>query len=175
MFELKPMDPEIYRQQTRRSTVIIAGTFAALAMALSTLAVTLIGGPNGDNFPLNATSVVLALVITAALTRYSFWNKPWMDAATYGWQLKRNLMSVTNVMHHVEVGVRLGDAEAMKLLRFYHQGITQMYLLDANTSSLAGMVGEIDQHREAMQAQGLDVEQPRLDPAWLEAVKRRKA
>lgn len=175
MFELKPMDPERYRQQTRRSTVIIAGTFAVLAMALSAVAVLLFGRPNGDNFPLNATSVVFALVITAALTRYTFWSQSWMDAATYGWQLKRSLMSITNVMHHVEAGVRLGDIDAMKLLRFYHQGISQMYLLDANTSSLSSMTREIDQHKEAMQAQGLDIDQPRLDPAWLEAVKRRKA
>jgi hypothetical protein len=33
------------------------------------------------------------------------------------------------------------------------------------------MVREIDAHRALMEQRGLDVEQNRLDPAWLEAVK----
>ena len=37
------------------------------------------------------------------------------------------------------------------------------------------MVHEINAHREAMDQQGLDVEQNRLDPAWLDAVKRIEA
>jgi alpha-acetolactate decarboxylase len=89
----------------------------------------------------------------------------------YGWRLKRSLMRVTNVMHHVKAGVAQGDASAMKLLRFYHLGLTQMHQLDGNSSELSQMVREIDAHREAMQAQGLEPEQNRLDPAWLERVK----
>ena len=37
------------------------------------------------------------------------------------------------------------------------------------------MVREIDSHREAMEQQGLDIEQTRLDLAWLERVKAFKA
>ena len=39
MFEIKPVSPEVYRQKTRRSTLYIAVTFAALALLVSGLAV----------------------------------------------------------------------------------------------------------------------------------------
>ncbi len=95
-----------------------------------------------------------------------------MAAAVYGWQLKRNLMRITNVMHHVSAGVQAGEPSAMKLLRFYHLGVTQMHRLDGNSSGLGPLVREIDQLREAMEARGLDIEQTRLDPAWFEQLKK---
>ncbi|MGY4532062.1 hypothetical protein ACVW0Y_001178 [Pseudomonas sp. TE3786] len=171
MFEIQPFNPETYRQQTRRSTLIVAVIFVALAMLLSSLAVLLFGTPGGDNLRWNAGGVGVAVVACAALFKFKLWSQPWMSAAVYGWQLKRALMSVTNVMHQVEAGVKAQNPHAMKLLRFYHQGLTQMYQLEANSSSLSQMVHEIDAHKEAMQAQGLDSDQPRLEPQWLATVK----
>ncbi|MEK1943736.1 MAG: DUF3087 family protein [Pseudomonas sp.] len=171
MFEIQAQNPESYRQQTRRSTLIIAVIFVALAMLLSSLAVMLLGTPGGDNFRWNAGGVAVAVVLTAALFKLKLWSQPWMSAAVYGWQLKRALMSVTNVMHQVEAGVRAHNPAAMQLLRFYHQGLAQMYVLEANTSSLSQMEQEIAAHQHAMQAQGLDTDQPRLNPQWLAAVK----
>ena len=171
MFELKPMSPEAYRQQTRRSTLYIALLFALLALVISGLAVMLAGVPGGDNFRLNLAGVIVALIVTVGLVRYVFWSQPWMAAAVYGWQLKRNLMRVTNVMHHVTAGVLAGAVSALKLLRFYHLGITQMYQLDANSSALSQMVREIDLHKARLEALGIDTEQTRLDPAWIEKVK----
>ena len=172
MFELKPMDPERYRQQTRRSTLIIALTFAALALLISGLAVMGWGVPGGDNFRLNLTGVIVALVLTVVLVRCVFWKQPWMAPAVYGWQLKRSLMSITNVMHHLTAAVLAGDEAGLKLLRFYHLGLTQMHQLDANSSALSQMVREIDLHKSRLQALHIDPEQARLDPAWLVAVKK---
>lgn len=171
-FEISPWRPEAYRQQTRRSTLVVIVIFAALAMLLSGLAVLLFGQPGGDNFRLNLGGVLLGLALTVLLVRQVFWAQPWMAAAAYGWRLKRSLMSVTNVMHHVTAGVAAEDPTAMKLLRFYHLGLTQMYQLDGNSSALSQTVREIDAHRERMDTLGLDTEQPRLDPAWLDEVKR---
>ena len=171
MFELKPMSPEAYRQQTRRSTLYIALLFALLALVISGLTVMLAGVQGGDNFRLNLGGVIAALIVTVGLVRYVFWSQPWMAAAVYGWQLKRNLMRVTNVMHYVTAGVMAGDVSALKLLRFYHLGITQMYQLDANSSALSQMVREIDLHKARLEALGIDTEQTRLDPAWIEKVK----
>ena len=171
MFEIKPMSPETYRQQTRRSTLYIALLFALLALVISGLAVMLAGVPGGDNFRLNLAGVIAALIVTFVLVRYVFWSQPWMAAAVYGWQLKRSLMRVTNAMHHVTAGVMAGDVSALKLLRFYHLGITQMYQLDANSSALSQMVREIDLHKARLEALGIDTEQTRLDPAWIEQVK----
>ena len=172
MFEIKPMNPDVYRQQTRRSTLYIALIFALLALLVSGVAVRVAGESGGDNFRLNLAGVIAALIVTIVLVRYVFWSQPWMAQAVYGWQLKRSLMRVTNVMHYVTAGVMAGDVSALKLLRFYHLGITQMYQLDANSSALSQMVKEIDLHKTRLQALGIETEQTRLDPAWIEAVKK---
>jgi hypothetical protein len=171
IFEIQPINPETYRQQTRRSTLIIAVIFVALAMLLSSSAVMLFGSPNGENFRWNAGGVVAALALTVALVRLLLWSQPWMSAAVYGWQLKRNLMRITNVMHHLKAGVAARDHTAMYLLRFYHLGLTQMHQLDGNPSALSEMRAEIHQHQERMEEMGLSSEQPQLNPAWLEAIK----
>ena len=171
MFELKPCDPVTFRQQTRRSTLIVAVLFLVLAMVLSTLAVMLFGEPGGDNFRFNVGGVFAGVLITVALVRGPFWTQPWLAAAVYGRQLKRCLMSVTNVMHKVSERVQANDPTAIKVLRFYHLGLTQMHELDANSSAQAQMVGEIEAHKTRMQALGIDTEQTRFDPAWIETLK----
>lgn len=171
MFELKPCDPATYRQQTRRSTLVIAVLFLALAMLLSSLAVMLFGEPGGDNFRFNVGGVFAGVLITVALVRGPFWTQPWLASAVYGWQLKRSLMSVTNVMHKVSERVQANDPSAIKLLRFYHLGLTQMHELDANSSAQAQLVGEIEAHKAKMQALGIDIAHTRLDPAWLDSLK----
>ncbi|MEJ5059979.1 MULTISPECIES: DUF3087 domain-containing protein [unclassified Pseudomonas] len=171
MFEIQPMNAETYRQQTRRSTVIIALTFLALAMALSTAAVAIFGQPGGDNLRFNIGGVFAAVLLMAALMRKVFWTQDWMAPAVYSWQLKRSLMGITNVMHHVTAGVEAGDPIAMKLLRFYHLGLNQMHQLDGNSSDHGQLNREMEQHRARMEALGMDIEQTRLDPAWIESVK----
>lgn len=171
MFELKPCDPVTYRQQTRRSTLIVAVLFVALAMLLSSLAVMLFGEAGGDNFRYNVGGVFAGVLITLALVRGPFWTQPWLAPAVYGWQLKRSLMRVTNVMHKVTERVQANDPMALKVLRFYHLGLTQMHELDANSSAQAQLVGEIEAHKAKMQALGLDTEQTRFDPSWLASFK----
>ncbi len=171
MFELKPCDPVTFRQQTRRSTLIVAVVFLALAMLLSSLAVMLFGEPGGDNLRFNVGGVFAGVLITLALVRGPFWTQPWMAAAVYGWQLKRSLMSITNVMHKVTERVQTNDPIAIKVLRFYHLGLTQMHALDANSSAQAQLVGEIEAHESRMQALGIDTEQNCFDPSWIEVLK----
>ena len=171
MFELKPYDPGTYRRQTRRSTIIVALLFLALSMLLSSLAVMLFGEPGGDNFRFNVGGVFAGVLITVALVRGPFWTQPWLAAVVYGWQLKRCLMSVTNVMHKVTERVQAQDPTALKVLRFYHLGLTQMHELDANSSAQAQMVGEIEAHKARLQAVGIETDQTRFDPAWIERLK----
>lgn len=175
MFTLQPLDPEKYRQQTRRSTLIIVALLASFCILLATLSVQLFGHPGANNFRWNLGGVIAGALVTIAVVRLRFWQQDWMAPAVYGFQLKRTLMKVTNVMHHLEAAVAADDPTAIKLLRFYHLGITQMYTLDGNSSGLNEMVKEIDQHREKMLAQGIDPEQTQLDPTWLQAVVRRSA
>jgi hypothetical protein len=149
----------------------VAVLFVALAMLLSSLAVMLFGEAGGDNFRYNVGGVFAGVLITLALVRGPFWTQPWLAPAVYGWQLKRNLMRVTNVMHKVTERVQANDPMALKVLRFYHLGLTQMHELDANSSAQAQLVGEIEAHKAKMQALGLDTEQTRFDPSWLVSFK----
>jgi hypothetical protein len=80
-------------------------------------------------------------------------------------------MSVTNVMHQVTAAVEKEDPSAMKLLRFYHLGLTQMHELDGNSSDHGQLMREMNEHKVRMEALGLDSHQPRLNPAWIDAVK----
>ena len=170
-FTLQPKNPEAYRRDTRRITLIIIAIFGLLAMLLSTLAVQLFGEPGGDNFRLNLGGVLLGLLLTIALVRFKLWAQPWMAPAVYGWRLKRSLMSITNVMHHVTAGVAAENPTALRLLRFYHLGVTQMHQLDGNSSALSQMVHEIDQHKARLEALGLPTELDTLEPEWLEQVR----
>lgn len=171
MFEIQPQNPETYRRQTRRSTIIIALIFLALAMVLSTAAVAMFGEPGGDNTRFNVGGVFVAVLLMAALMRGTFWTQPWMAPAVYGWQLKRSLMSVTNIMHQVTAAVEKDDPTAMKVLRFYHLGLNQMHQLDGNSSDHSQLIREMDQHKARMEALGIDTEQTQLNPAWLDALK----
>jgi hypothetical protein len=171
MFEIKPLDPETYRSQTRRNGLIVAAFFAVLAMLLSQLAVKVLGTPGGDNFRWNLGGVLAGVVVTGLLVRYHFSRQPWMAMSVYGWQLKRSLMSITNVMHKVTERVAANDPDAIRLLRFYHLGVMQMHRLENNSSDLLQMRAEIVAHEQRMQALGLELEQTRLDPAWLAALK----
>jgi hypothetical protein len=171
MFEIQPQNPERYRSQTRRSTIIIALIFLALAMVLSTTAVALFGEPGGDNLRFNVGGVFVSVLLMAALMRGMFWTQPWMAPAVYGWQLKRSLMSITNVMHQVTAAVETEDPTAMKLLRFYHLGLSQMHELDGNSSDHSQLTREMDQHKARMEALGIETDQTQLNPAWIEAVK----
>jgi len=78
---------------------------------------------------------------------------------------------VTNVMHKVNERVQANDPTAIKVLRFYHLGLTQMHELDANSSAQVQLVAEVEAHKAKLQALGIDTEQTRFDPAWLEAFK----
>ena len=171
MFEIQPQNPERYRSQTRRSTIIIALIFLALAMVLSTTAVALFGEPGGDNLRFNVGGVFMSVLLMAALMRGMFWTQPWMAPAVYGWRLKRSLMSITNVMHQVTAAVEKEDPTAMKLLRFYHLGLSQMHELDGNSSDHSQLTREMDQHKARMEALGIGTDQMQLNPAWIEAVK----
>lgn len=171
LFKLADIKPEEYRQQTRKATWIIIAMFVALAMLISSLLVMFFGEAGGDNFRLNVAGVAAGVVITAALVRLVFSKQPWMAANVYGWQLKRSLMSITNVMHNVTDGVAARNPAAMKLLRFYHLGLIQMHQLDGNTSEISQIIYEADAHKQSMQELGIDSDQQALDPVWIKAVK----
>ncbi|RFA25567.1 hypothetical protein CAI21_18755 [Alkalilimnicola ehrlichii] len=171
MFELADIDPDTYQRQTRKISLIVIVLFAVLAMALATLSVRLLGEPGGNNFVWNLGGVLAGLALTIALVRFKLWHQPWMAPAVYGWQLKRNLMRITNIRHEVKARVAENDPDAMKLLRFYHLGLDQMYRLDGNLSALDDLLPEREALKQQMSEHNIPTEQTRLDPAWFDSIK----
>ncbi|MDY7220469.1 DUF3087 family protein [Denitrificimonas sp. JX-1] len=174
-FKLAEIDPEVYRQKTRKASWIIITVFVSLAMLYSSLLVMFFGEPGGDNVRYNITGVLAGVAVTAILVRTLFSKQAWMAESLYSWQLKRSLMSVTNVMHHVKAGVAEQNPDAMKLLRFYHLGLSQMHKIDGNTGETSELAYEVSAHKAKMEELGLPTDQPTLNPVWLETVKTFKA
>ncbi|SFX33768.1 DUF3087 family protein [Marinospirillum alkaliphilum] len=167
MFELQPLDPDNYRQQTRKSSLILIVLFAATGMLLSSLLVLLWGTPGGNNFRLNLLGVALSLGSTLLLVRFYLKDQPFMREAVYGWHLKRNLMRVTNVMHRVKPLAETDHPRALQILRFYQLALEQMHQLEGNDTGLLELKVEKQQTAERMQALGLDPNQTRLDARWI--------
>ena len=174
IFELETRDPEAFRQETRKSTFILIGIFAVLGMGLSTLSVAYFGQPDANNFVWNALGVFAGFVLTTVLFKTVLWNHPLMEASVYSWKLKRCLMKVTNVMHHVDAGVAQNNVTAIQLLRFYHLGLMQMHRLENNEGGISELRKPMQSLLVKIEELGLDPEQTRFDPAWIDAVKQLK-
>jgi len=170
-FTIAEINPEDYRKQTRKSSIIIIIVFTVSAMLLSSLLVLFLGDSESSNFKWNITGVILGVTFTAMLVNSYFKKLPWMAAAIYGWRLKRSLMSVTNIMHHVKSGVAADDPTAIKALRFYHLGLLHMHKLDGNPSQDAELISEINQLQDKMQDLQIDLEQNTLEPDWISQIK----
>ena len=172
IFTLKPMDPKTYRQQTRRSTLIVTVIFVVLAMGGAALFVALFGDASTeDNFKWNLMGVIAGVIVTSLIVRCVFWHQPWMQPAVYNWKLKRHLMQVTNVMHLVTDGIEKNQAAALNLMNFYQQGLLQMYELDGNTHEVDGLNRERRVLVEKMKENGLDSSSQSFDPEWVKILR----
>lgn len=170
MFTLKSLDPIDYRQKTRKSSLILIVVFASLGMGLASLLVIIWGSPGGNNFRLNLLGVLLGLLVTLLLVKLVFSKQPFMQEAIYGWHLKRNLMRVTNKMHAIKALAATNNAEALKLLRFYHLALEQMHRLEGDDTALLELKVEKLATEEKMHSLAINTDLNFLDPAWLAAL-----
>lgn len=165
-FELQPLDPASFRQQTRHATLGIVALFAVSAISLSALLVAWLGEPGGNNFRWNLSGVLLGLLFTSALVGGLLRKQQWMQASVYSWQLKRCLMRITNRMHALEAAVAAGQPEALCILRFYHLALYHMHQLEGNDSGLNDLVQDMNQHAERLQQEQLTLEQACFKTSW---------
>jgi len=171
MFEIKPIDPRRYRRETRRSSLVVVAVFAMLGMGLATLSVHLLGEPGGNNLRWNLGGVLAGLSLTVVLVRAAFWQRPWMEAARYGWGLKRSLMRVTNSMHLVEQRLAADDPTALRVLRFYHLALDHMRDLDGQPGESGDDEAQREQVRLGLERHGLALDQTHFDPAWIAQIR----
>jgi len=171
MFELQEIDPEVYRQKTRKATYIVMAIFIVIGFFLAYQFEQWFGAYSSNHLVLNFLGAFVGLLITAAIMKAYFVNKPWMAEVVYGWQLKRNLMKITNIMRPLEEAVAQGDETAMKILRFYHLGIIQMYRLDDNHHGLIDIMPEKEAFESKLVEKGIDLNQTVFDPIGVDRFK----
>lgn len=174
MFALKSLDPINYRQQTRKSSLILILVFASLGMGLASLLVIIWGTPGASHFYLNLLGVLLGLATTLLLVKLVFSKQPFMQEAIYGWHLKRNLMRVTNKMHTIKELASENQTQALQLLNFYHLALEQMHQLEGDDTALLELKVEKLATEEKMHSLGINTNLNYLDPAWLLAIEPQK-
>lgn len=171
MFEIQEMDPEIYRAKTRKATLIVMGMFIVIGFTFAMMFVKWFGEYSSNHLVLNFLGGIVGLMVTATLVKRFFADKPWMAEAMYAWKLKRNLMHITNVIRQVKEAVEAEDENAMKILRFYHLGLTQMHKLDNNNPALIDILAEKESLQAKMEEKGLELNQIQFDPEWVKPFK----
>jgi hypothetical protein len=169
MFQIQDIDPKVYRTNTRNATIRIMALFILVGFSTSYGFYSLFDNPNNP-LTLQIIGALIGLALVFWITAKFFKDKPWMAEAMYGWKLKRSLMHITNAMRQLQEKVEAGDVEAMKIMRFYHLGVTQMYTLEQNTSGLIDLKAEKEQLAGKMQELGVDTEQTTFELAKLKAV-----
>ena len=166
MFKIQEIDPMVYRSKTRNVTLSMMAVFIVIGFITATLAVEYLGPYSNNHLVLNFMGAFVGLLITAWIMKKFFADKPFMQEAVYGWKLKRNLMYVTNRLANIQSAAKNGDQQAMKILRFYHLGLTQMHKLEQNSSALIDMKVEKEQLEKQMSELGLELNQVEFDPKW---------
>ena len=169
MFKIEEIDPVFYRKQTRKATLIIMGIFIVIGFITARLTVHWLGEYSNNHLVLNFMGAFVGLLITAAIMKAYFADKPWMREAIYAWKLKRHLMYISNVMRPLKEAVDNQDPQAMKILRFYHLGTEQMHRLEDNSHALMDMLGEKKELENKMRELDLELNQIEFDMEWADA------
>lgn len=175
VFEIQEIVPEVYRKKSRNSTLIIMGIFIVIGFICAMTFVSWWGEYTNNSLVLNLMGGLVGLVITALIVKTFFINKPWMFEAMYGVRLKRHLMMVTNRLRPIQEAAQAGDETAMKVLRFYHLGLTQMHKFDNNSSASLDLVAEKQALEKQLNAKKIDLHQTCLNPADLSSYRNQSA
>ncbi len=171
MFKLEDIEPSYYRKKTRNATLIIMAIFIVIGFFFAHLSVTYLGDYSNNKLVLNLMGALVGLLVTAYIIKKFFADKPWMKESMYAWQLKRNLMHITNVLEKVQNAAKQNDPHALKIMRFYHLGLEQMHKLEANSSAIMDILAEKKEIEEKMTQLELNLNQTEFDPAWVERYK----
>lgn len=170
MFSLQKIDPETYRQNTRKSSFILIVIFASLSMLLAQFLVSQWGTEEGSNFKLNLAGVLLGLAATWLLLKLVLSKQPFMRDAVYGWHLKRHLMLITNKMHVIKEKASNDLPQAVQLLNFYYHALEHMHRLEGNDGEVLELKVDQQAVQQQMQTLGLDAQNTQLQLHWFEAL-----
>ncbi|MBN2647328.1 MAG: DUF3087 family protein [Thiotrichales bacterium] len=169
MFYLEEIEPEVYRRKSRNVTLLMLAVFMVIGFIFARLSLYYLGPYSNSPMVLNFMGAFVGLLITAFIFKQFLSTKPFMYEAMYGFRLKRNLMHITNRLRPIQQAVEQQDPKAMKILRFYHLGLTQMHQFEQNSSALLDLQAEKRQLEQQMEALGLELNQWGFDPESVQA------
>ncbi|WP_319379602.1 DUF3087 family protein [Thiomicrorhabdus sp.] len=169
MFQIEPIDPKVFKQKTRRATLIIMTMFLVIGFITASLSNHYLGPYSNSPVVVNLLGAFIGLIITGLIVKIFFSDKDWMHEAVYAFRLKRHLMMVTNRLRPLQEAVEQGDTAAMKLLRFYHSGLEQMHRFEENSTALIDLEAEKRALEAKMREAEIPLEQNQIDPQSLES------
>lgn len=171
--QIQEIDKQNYLKLSRKVSLVLIVCFAVTAMASGQFLVLTWGNPEGGNFYLNLAGVIVGILITSLV--FSFYkNDPRLTDLLYVFRLKRMLARITNRMHLLKKAVK-ADEDAQRILRFYYEGLMQVYYLESNEYGHSELVKERDLFYEGLSDAMKEEALIDLQPEFIEAVAKRQA
>lgn len=166
--QLQDVDKAAYLKLSRKVSVVLIICFAVSAMASGQMLVHTLGDPEGGNFYLNLAGVLVGILVTSLL--FSFYrNDPRLESLLYVFRLKRMLARVTNRMHKLKQLSEQGNYNARIILRFYYEGLLQVYFLESNEYGHTELEKEQQAFLATLSEEQLDQALPVIEPELIEA------
>lgn len=167
-FRFEQHDPETYRRKAKMISLAMAAQLIVLGLVFSQLLQVAFDG----GFWLNVIGVLLGLLATS-MTFAVLRERHWMTEMRYVWQLKHHLSRVSGYLPSLRRGAEEGNATALAILTFYHQGMAQLAELNGRTlDDDAELLAERQKVRIMRQEQGLPETVDGFEPQDLSAFKR---
>lgn len=167
-FTFEHHDPETYRRKAKIISVVMAGQLIVFGMLFAQL----LTATFGSSLWLNALGVFLGLLATS-LTFAVLRERPWMREMRYVWQLKHHLSRVSGYLGTLRREMDRGNAVALHLMTFYHQGMAQLAELNGRTLDDDGeLIAERLKIRELREEKGLPERVEGFDPHDLAAFRK---
>jgi len=172
--QIQEIDKQNYLKLSRKVSLVLIVCFALTAMASGQFLVHTWGNPEGGNFYLNLAGVLVGVLVTSLVLSF-YKNDPRLTDLLYVFRLKRMLARTTNRMHKLKKGVAAGDEDAQRILRFYYEGLMQVYYLESNEYGHSELVKERDVFIEGLSESLKEEVLIDLQPEFIEAVAKRFA
>lgn len=137
--QIQSIDKAIYRSRLNKVLFAFIVSFLVLALVFGQSLILLLSEPGQDNFWLNLSGVILALIVSLSVITQCK-NKAFMHEVYYVWQLKQQINFIYRKLKKVkQFAFDDKDINALIILKFYYKACYQLYTLDDNTITLSSL------------------------------------
>lgn len=133
--QLETIDKARYNKHVKITFFAICGFMLVVALGTSAVLIHFWGGPEGDNFWLNALGVVIAALALAQILSM-LRHHPFLYEVAYVRRVKGELNRIYRKQQKIKAAAEKGDPVAMTILDFSYRASRQVYELDNNTLTL---------------------------------------